>query len=343
MADEANQLSSSPKEDPLEESPLQDDPSDHGRDPKIEIRSPLEKEFNFMTQDDLNCLRELCSFPFGLVPNMWRSIVCVVVVWRYYKRILSLNEFRCLYRLFKNPKPDSGWLYFKVRSGNTITKGYPNNVKGWKRSDGDNIKDKPVEETTIVAGDEAMSKRINLKKLAQKGEESKGESSTVKRVVVGEKCPEELSDTFPNKKGKSTPVAKEKEPRPKATMLRSSTTAEKLLESVIPPFDKEEVEKLDLDRVVSKFFHIIGQAIVVRSSLANRSREMRDEMTLQQGRAASLEGEMARAQNLAAELEKKMAKLKVQEQQIADKLARAKAIRRPLPRSWQSWRWWWLN
>ena len=39
----------------------------------------------------------------------------------------------CLYSLFKNPKPNSGWLYFKVMSGVTVTKGYPNNVKGWKR------------------------------------------------------------------------------------------------------------------------------------------------------------------------------------------------------------------
>ncbi|GFS30819.1 hypothetical protein Acr_00g0014330 [Actinidia rufa] len=44
-----------------------------------------------------------------------------------------LTEFWCLYSLFKNPKPDSGWLYFKVRLGRTITKGYPSNVKGWKR------------------------------------------------------------------------------------------------------------------------------------------------------------------------------------------------------------------
>ena len=46
---------------------------------------------------------------------------------------------------------------------------------------------------------------------------------------------------------------------PKVTMLRSSATAEKILEAVIPSFDMEEVDKLELDRMVSKLFHIIGQ------------------------------------------------------------------------------------
>ena len=49
---------------------------------------------------------------------------------------------------------------------------------------------------------------------------------------------------------------------PRAIMLRSSAMAKKLLKAVIPPFDKKEVEKLELDQVVSKFFHIIGQVIV---------------------------------------------------------------------------------
>ena len=45
---------------------------------------------------------------------------------------------------------------------------------------------------------------------------------------------------------------------PRVTILRCPATVEKLLEAVIPPFDKEEVEKLDLDRVVSKLFHILS-------------------------------------------------------------------------------------
>ena len=48
----------------------------------------------------------------------------------------------------------------------------------------------------------------------------------------------------------------------KVTILRSFATVEKLLEAVIPPFDKEKVEKLDLELVVFKLFHILGQVII---------------------------------------------------------------------------------
>ena len=48
---------------------------------------------------------------------------------------------------------------------------------------------------------------------------------------------------------------------PKVTMLRSVAIDEKILEACIPPFDKEEVDKLELDRMVSKLFHILGQVI----------------------------------------------------------------------------------
>ncbi|GFS33728.1 hypothetical protein Acr_00g0030250 [Actinidia rufa] len=43
------------------------------------------------------------------------------------------------------------------------------------------------------------------------------------------------------------------------SMMENPAAAEKLLEGVIPPVDGEEVEKLDLDRVMSKFFHVVGQ------------------------------------------------------------------------------------
>ena len=45
---------------------------------------------------------------------------------------------------------------------------------------------------------------------------------------------------------------------PKVTMLRSAATTEKILEACIPPFDKEEVDKLELNRMVFKLFHILG-------------------------------------------------------------------------------------
>ena len=45
MTDELNQLPSSP----FEESPLRNDSSDHGKDPEVAIRTPLENELNVMT------------------------------------------------------------------------------------------------------------------------------------------------------------------------------------------------------------------------------------------------------------------------------------------------------
>ncbi|GFZ11565.1 hypothetical protein Acr_22g0009630 [Actinidia rufa] len=68
-----------------------------------------------------------------LVPNAWRSITCALSLWRAYKYAMSLFEFRNLYSLNNNPKSDHGWLYFKARYKKTLLRGYPSNVKGWKR------------------------------------------------------------------------------------------------------------------------------------------------------------------------------------------------------------------
>ena len=62
MMDEVNQLPSSP----LEESPPRDESSDHEENSEIDTRTPLEKEFNIMTQGNLDCLRESYSFPSGI-------------------------------------------------------------------------------------------------------------------------------------------------------------------------------------------------------------------------------------------------------------------------------------
>ena len=48
---------------------------------------------------------------------------------------------------------------------------------------------------------------------------------------------------------------------PKVTMLKKSYHSWKILEACIPPFDKEKVDKLELDRMVSKLFHILGQVV----------------------------------------------------------------------------------
>ena len=62
MKDEVNQLPSSP----LEESSTRDESSDQEGNPDIDICTPLEKEFNIMTQGNLDRLRELYSFPSGI-------------------------------------------------------------------------------------------------------------------------------------------------------------------------------------------------------------------------------------------------------------------------------------
>ena len=44
-------------------------------------------------------------------------------------------------------------------------------------------------------------------------------------------------------------------------MLENPIVVEKLLEGVIPPFDKKEAEKLDLDLAISRLFSGVGQVI----------------------------------------------------------------------------------
>ncbi|GFZ06696.1 hypothetical protein Acr_18g0008660 [Actinidia rufa] len=69
--------------------------------------------------------------PAQLSPNAWRSIICSLVIWRYHKRHMSCDEYRCLYSL--SPLPDSGWYYFKARPEKNLLRRSPSNVKGWKK------------------------------------------------------------------------------------------------------------------------------------------------------------------------------------------------------------------
>ena len=46
-----------------------------------------------------------------------------MVLWRFHKFAVSLNEFRNLFGLFNNPKPDSIWLYFKAKPKKTLIEG----------------------------------------------------------------------------------------------------------------------------------------------------------------------------------------------------------------------------
>ncbi|PSS08050.1 Transporter MCH1 [Actinidia chinensis var. chinensis] len=137
--------------------------SDHGEYPEMENRPPPEREARIPEHDETKvstrpgevafyetvfhaglCLpihptiRRILHFynscPTQLVPNMWRSVVYAVVLWQYYKNPLSLNKFRHLFSLFKNLKPESGWLYYKARQNKNVIKGTTATLRGRRGS-----------------------------------------------------------------------------------------------------------------------------------------------------------------------------------------------------------------
>ena len=63
---------------------------------------------------------------------------------------------------------------------------------------------------------------------------------------------------------------------------------------------------------------------MVGSSLARRSQELGNEVTLQQGRAISLEDELTRTQKVAADLKGQVTQLHVQNQLASQELAKVK-------------------
>ena len=102
-----------------------------------------------------------------------------------------------------------------------------------------------------------------MKYLAQLGKKSKAATLPSKVVVNREKRHwDAIPDFSSSKKVKTTTDSKGKETMwPKAFMLESSVVVKKLLEGVIPPFDREETGKLDLNRAISRIFFRIGQII----------------------------------------------------------------------------------
>ena len=48
---------------------------------------------------------------------------------------------------------------------------------------------------------------------------------------------------------------------PGASIMGNPSIAEKILWGVIPPIDKEKVEKLSLDQMATRLFHVIGQVL----------------------------------------------------------------------------------
>ncbi|GFZ10805.1 hypothetical protein Acr_22g0002030 [Actinidia rufa] len=209
----------------------------------------------------------------------------------------------------------------------------------------------PVELELDAMSKKVSFKKIG-EKLGKTTGTNSGTPVPAKGVVIGEKWPRESITSSPSKKGKAddgskgkgisaAPEAKKKTsasktptiptaasprpgegssanlgtvPGPTTFMLGSPSVAKKLLRGVIPPADKEKVEKLTLDQTATKLFHVIGQALVLGSSLAVRSRKAGEQATLQEGRAASMETEIARLQKVAADLEQLLAESRAREQ-----------------------------
>ncbi|GFY99327.1 hypothetical protein Acr_13g0007280 [Actinidia rufa] len=351
--------------------------------------------------------------PAQLVPNAWKSIACSMAMWRVFKYTLSLFEFRNMFSLKSNPKPDQGWLYFKARNKKTLLGGYPSNVKGWKSKfffvSGDEweflegssregaprvpktwgIPDKHCNNPPRLYGDEpkvfeaifrsvekighflipvllesksfrrvfvfpgsmasgtagegrpgAMSKRIGFKKLGEKlGKLAIGKVNDGSKGKGVDREPEGKKKATSSSKALTTPATASLRPgegtsanlstvsSPTTSILGSPSMAEKLLRGVIPRADKEKVEKLTLDQTATKLFHVIGQAMVLSSSLAVWSREAGEHASLQEGRAASMETEVTRLQKLSTDLEQQLAEARVREQQANDELAKTKSDR----------------
>ncbi|GFY95843.1 hypothetical protein Acr_11g0001490 [Actinidia rufa] len=185
-----------------------------------------------------------------------------------------------------------------------------------------------------------MSKRVSFKKIGEKLGKAVGASSgtptPAKGVVIGGKRAGESITSSPSKKAKAGDGSKGKKgPRLISALFRAPrllswvapSVAERLLRGVIPPADKEKVDKLTLDQTATKLFHVIGQALVLGSSLAVRSREAGEQASLQEGRVASMESEVARLQKLAADFEQQLAESRAREQQANNELAKAKSDR----------------
>ncbi|GFY94082.1 hypothetical protein Acr_09g0005280 [Actinidia rufa] len=114
---------------------------------------------------------------------------------------------------------------------------------------------------------------------------------------------------------------------PQASVMASAATAEKILAGVVLPADKEKVDRLTFDQVVTKFLHVVGQGVILGSSLAVRSRDFAEGALNQKAVAESVEMEMVRAQNRAIELEGALAEEKAKGRKLAEDVdARGKVI-----------------
>ncbi|GFY81003.1 hypothetical protein Acr_01g0008120 [Actinidia rufa] len=181
----------------------------------------------------------------------------------------------------------------------------------------------------------AMSKRLKLSDLA-KVVAQKAATSASKGVVISEGSETTSGKRALDDGSKGKQVAQLPEPkkaRNRYWSVWSSREAaccfrsEKILAGVILPADKEKVDRLTFDQVVTKFLHVLGQGVILGSSLAVRSRDFAECAFNQKAVAKSAEMEMVRAQNRAIELEGALAEEKAKGKKLTeDADARDKVI-----------------
>ncbi|GFZ18327.1 hypothetical protein Acr_27g0000660 [Actinidia rufa] len=177
-----------------------------------------------------------------------------------------------------------------------------------------------------------MSKRVSFKKIGEKLGKTAGASSGIpvsaKGVVIGEKRAGESITSSPSKKGKADDGSKGKgvdsgsEGKKKATSSSKTSAAptapncgREVAAGVIPPADKEKVEKLILDQMATKLFYVIGQ----------RGRGSRH--LFRRGELLQWKTEVARLKKVSADLEQQLAESRAREQQTNHELAKTKSDR----------------
>ncbi|GFZ21395.1 hypothetical protein Acr_29g0005570 [Actinidia rufa] len=194
-----------------------------------------------------------------------------------------------------------------------------------------------------------MSKRLKLSDLA-KVVAKKAATSASKGVVISEGSETTFGKRALDDGSKGKQVLGEAL-GPQASVMASAATAEKILAGVILPANKEKVDRLTFDQVVTKFLHVVGQVfvfpsrcfqfifgaviliplvaagVILGSSLTVRSRDFTEGALNQKAVAESAEMEMVRAQNWAIELEGALAEEKAKGKKLAEDVdARGKVI-----------------
>ncbi|GFZ07299.1 hypothetical protein Acr_19g0002360 [Actinidia rufa] len=265
----------------------------------------------------------------------WRSQVLYLAQWRGGGSTLALGDLTSTLRVAMASSMETTWRgsmdsFYLGQEGSEIKFGVLNAEMGLRRM---NVRrcSVPLGRERLVNQRSAMSKRLKLSDLA-KVVAQKAATSASKGVVTSEGS-ETTSGKRPLDDGsKGKQVAQSPEPKKAridtgASVMASAATAEKILAGVILPADKEKVDKLTFDQVVTKFIHALGQGVILGSSLAVRSRDFAESALNRKAVAESAKIEMVRAQNRAIELEGALAEEKAKGKKLAeDADARSKVI-----------------